>query len=130
MDHIRSDLLKRLNRRSEVQIDPLYARWYGTYMGVIMHPLPVKTLRFRNNKAVTFFEQSFKRDADKVILEAALMDLVRRAVISGGKAAELLGVDRWQLPELLEKHNVDTVEYSKTIVNVEARTLRRALKAA
>ena len=88
------------------------------------------TLRFRNTRALSFFEEHYRGNTDHVLFEAALMDFVRRGVISGGKAAELLGVSRWELPELLADHDVYTVAYAKEVLDTESATLRRALKEA
>ncbi len=41
--------------------------------------------------------------------EALVMDLLRQGKFSQGKAAELLGVNRWDLPELLAKHGVPAI---------------------
>lgn len=38
--------------------------------------------------------------------EAYVMELLRRHKISQGKAAELLGVSRWDLPEIMARHEV------------------------
>ena len=90
----------------------------------------MKSLGFRNDKALDFFEDRFKEDADVVLLEGALFDLVRRGVISGGKAAELLGVSRWNLPDMLARHDVDTIDYSKDELDREAEAFRNALGEA
>ena len=44
--------------------------------------------------------------------QAAVAELVRRHVISSGKAAELLGVSRWDLPEILNKFEVCVIDFN------------------
>jgi predicted HTH domain antitoxin len=41
--------------------------------------------------------------------EALVMDLLRQGKFSQGKAAELLGVSRWDLPKILAKHNIPAI---------------------
>jgi predicted HTH domain antitoxin len=41
--------------------------------------------------------------------EALVMDLLRQGKFSQGKAAQLLGVSRWDLPKILAKHNVPAI---------------------
>ena len=50
--------------------------------------------------------------AGELITQAAVAQLVRRRVISSGKAAELLGVSRWDLPEILGKFEVCVVDFN------------------
>lgn len=38
--------------------------------------------------------------------EALVLDLLREATISQGKAAELLGIDRWEMLELMGRHKI------------------------
>jgi predicted HTH domain antitoxin len=38
--------------------------------------------------------------------EAFVFDLVRRGTISKGKAAELLGISLWELPELIAQYQI------------------------
>jgi predicted HTH domain antitoxin len=40
--------------------------------------------------------------------EALVLDLLRRAKVSQDKAAELLGVSRWDLLELMVEHRVES----------------------
>lgn len=50
--------------------------------------------------------------AAELMNQAAVAQLVRRHVISSGKAAELLGVSRWDLPEILGKFEVCVVDFN------------------
>lgn len=50
--------------------------------------------------------------AGNLMTQAAVAELVRRHVISSGKAAELLGVSRWDLPEILGKFEVCIVDFN------------------
>lgn len=53
-------------------------------------------------------EEEAKRDA-KI---AVVLDLVRRSRISRAKAAELLGLALWDLPELLAQYRIPWFDYS------------------
>lgn len=43
--------------------------------------------------------------------QAVVAELVRRKVISSGKASELLGIDRWDMPDLLSQFEVSATEF-------------------
>lgn len=44
--------------------------------------------------------------ARKEAQEAFVLDLVRRGIISKGKAAELLGIRLWDLPDLIAQYKI------------------------
>lgn len=46
------------------------------------------------------------------LTQTAVMELVRRRRISTGKAAELLGMNRWDLPDVFQLHQVASAELS------------------
>lgn len=50
--------------------------------------------------------------AARAVKEALVLDLLNRGEISQGKAAELLGVDRWELFDLLRKHGLPVLDQS------------------
>jgi len=60
--------------------------------------------------------------------EAFVLDLLRREKISQGKAAELLGISRWDLPELLNKHNIPVFSTEPEELAQDVRALKQALK--
>ena len=47
-----------------------------------------------------------------LLTQSAVMELVRRRRISAGKAAELLGVSRWDLPDLFRAYQVPAATFS------------------
>lgn len=55
----------------------------------------------------------------------AVLDLVRRGTLSSGRAAELLGLDRWDMPDLLATYDVDTVEFTAEELEQDRANLRR-----
>jgi predicted HTH domain antitoxin len=59
--------------------------------------------------------------------EAFIFDLVRRGKVSKGKAAELLGICLWNLPELIAQYQMPWFSYSQTELERDLETLR-ALK--
>lgn len=44
------------------------------------------------------------------VREALVMDLLRRHVISQGRAAELLGVNRWDLYDVMGRYQVPAID--------------------
>ena len=49
--------------------------------------------------------------ARRLITEAAVAELVRQRRISSGRASELLGMSRWELPDWLTRFQVSPVDY-------------------
>ena len=47
-----------------------------------------------------------EESAQQKIVEAAVLELVREGKMSSGKAAEVLGVTRWDFLDLMSVHNV------------------------
>lgn len=54
-----------------------------------------------------------EEEAVKEVKEALVLDLVRRGKVSKGKAAELVGISLWDLPDLLAKYRIPWFDYSK-----------------
>jgi len=54
-----------------------------------------------------------EEEAVKEAKEALVLDLVRRGKVSKGKAAELVGISLWNLPDLLAKYRIPWFDYSK-----------------
>jgi predicted HTH domain antitoxin len=47
-----------------------------------------------------------EEEARKEAKEALILDLVRRGKVSKAKAAELIGISLWDLPEFLDKYRI------------------------
>jgi predicted HTH domain antitoxin len=54
-----------------------------------------------------------EEEAVKEAKEALVLDLVRRGKVSKAKAAELVGISLWELPDLLAKYRIPWFDYSK-----------------
>lgn len=59
------------------------------------------------------FAGGSEQSAHQLLLESAVMQLVRLRRISAGKAAELLGISRWDLPDLYTAHQVPAADFSE-----------------
>jgi len=66
--------------------------------------------------------------ATRAAREALVLDLLNRGEISQGKAAELLGVDRWELLDLMAKHGLPVLSRSPEELASDVEALREALK--
>ena len=66
-------------------------------------------------------EEEIEREAK----QALVMDLVRRGKISRGKAAELLGISLWDLPELLSSYKIPWFDYGKEQLAEDMAILRQ-----
>lgn len=58
------------------------------------------------NLEISQIPEAVKLEAEKKAKEAYVMTLLRYADISAGRAAKLLGIDRWQLSELMSKYDI------------------------
>ena len=57
--------------------------------------------------------------------EALVLDLVRRGKVSKGKAAELLGMSLWDLPELVAQYQLPWFSYPPEELAEDLDTLRK-----
>lgn len=55
---------------------------------------------------------------------ALVLDLVRRGTISKAKAAEMLGMNLWELPSLLSKYKIPWFEYDKEELENDLKLLQ------
>ena len=65
--------------------------------------------------------------AAELMKEAAVMELLRRAEISQGKAAHLLGIRRWDLPALMGRYHVPSGPRTAEEVDAEVAVIREYL---
>jgi predicted HTH domain antitoxin len=65
-----------------------------------------------------------KKEARSEAKQAMVFDLVRRGKISKGKAAELLGISLWDLPELLTQYDIPWFDYSPDDLKHDLDTLK------
>jgi len=65
--------------------------------------------------------------AKEHLRRAAVLDLVRRQVISQGRGAELLGMSLWDFHELLAEADVPMVDLAEADLAEGHRNLRTAL---
>jgi predicted HTH domain antitoxin len=66
-----------------------------------------------------------EEDVKKEAKEAFILDLVRRGKISKGKAAELMGISLWDLPEFLAQYHIPWFTYSNDELKKDLDTLKR-----
>ncbi|GFP19750.1 hypothetical protein HKBW3S03_01254 [Candidatus Hakubella thermalkaliphila] len=63
--------------------------------------------------------------AQKEAKEALILDLVGRGKISKGKAAQLLGVSLWDLPEVLAKYRIPWFDYTAEELKKDLEFLKK-----
>ena len=56
--------------------------------------------------------------------EVWVMDLLRRHVISQGKAAELLDISRWDLVDVMARHMIPAIDLTPDEVRREAQPIK------
>lgn len=65
------------------------------------------------------------KKASAKLQEMLVMELLRRRKLSHGKAAELLGIDRWQLMDLMAAYQVPVSTLTSSELAAELRHLRK-----
>ena len=60
--------------------------------------------------------------------QALVLDLVRRGRISRSKAAELLGINLWDMPKFLSTYEIPWFDYSEEQMRKDIVTLRELEK--
>lgn len=68
----------------------------------IQHP----QLEVKFTLSVRDIPEAHRLEAENQAKEAYVMTLLRHADISSGRAAELLGIDRWQLSDLMDAYDI------------------------
>lgn len=70
---------------------------------------------------------------DEIIREAKqalVLDLVRKGRISKAKAAELLDINLWDMPEFLSRYKIPWFDYSREQLEKDLETLHKLEKKA
>ena len=70
-----------------------------------------------------------EEEAKKEAKEALVLDLVRRGKVSKQKAAELIGINLWDLPDFLAKYQIPWFDYSKEDLEKDLDALNKLEKA-
>ena len=60
-----------------------------------------------------------KAEAERNAQEAFVLTLLRRGDISAGRTAEILGIDRWQLGDLMSLHGISPFDETLTREDLE-----------
>jgi predicted HTH domain antitoxin len=64
-------------------------------------------------------------EIEKEAKQVLVMDLIRRGKVSRSKAAELLGISLWDLPEFLSRYEIPWFDYGKERLAEDVAALRR-----
>ena len=64
-------------------------------------------------------------EAAKEAKQSLVLDLVRKGKISRAKAADLLGIDLWEMPAFLSEYKTPWFDYTKKQMEQDMATLRR-----
>ena len=60
--------------------------------------------------------------------EAFVMELLRQGKLSQGRAAELLSVNRWELPDLMTKHGLPSITVEPDEIKQDTQSLKQTLE--
>lgn len=75
-------------------------------------------------KVLELYRDTLKDRAEQTLAEVGVAELVRQGVISSGKGAKLLGLDRWEFDELLARCNVPSLDLTMDELKEEEERLR------
>jgi predicted HTH domain antitoxin len=70
--------------------------------------------------------EAHRVEAERKAQEAFVMALLRQGDISAGRAAELLGIDRWQLDDLMSAHGISPFDETMTREELEREVTETA----
>jgi predicted HTH domain antitoxin len=59
-------------------------------------------------------------------MEAAVLELLKKGKVSQGKAAELLGISRWDISDLMAKYEVPATDLTKEELKEGLKNLKKA----
>ncbi len=65
---------------------------------------PAITLQF--SIPVSAVPEEHRQEAERLAREAFVLSVLRQGDISAGRAAEVLGIDRWTLDKLMSDHGI------------------------
>lgn len=60
-----------------------------------------------------------KAQAERYAREAYVLSLLRQGDVSAGRAAEVLGINRWQLADLMSVHGISPFDQTMTRADLE-----------
>ncbi|MEK6300416.1 MAG: UPF0175 family protein [Acidobacteriota bacterium] len=60
-----------------------------------------------------------KAQAERYAQQAYVLSLLRQGDVSAGRAAELLGINRWQLADLMSAHDISPFDETMTREDLE-----------
>ncbi len=69
-----------------------------------------------------------EEEIGKEAKRSLVLDLFRKGKISRGKAAELLGMDHWDLPALFSEYRIPWFDYSREQMEQDMAALRNSEK--
>ena len=69
-------------------------------------------------------EEEIRKEAKQILI----LDLVRRGKISRAKAADLLGINLWELPEFLSGYKIPWFDYSREQMEEDMEALGPGIK--
>ena len=69
-------------------------------------------------------------DASARARQALVLDLLREARISQGKAAEILGISRWAILELMTQHHIESGPANEAELQQDLEVVRRVTETS
>ena len=76
-------------------------------------------IEFRFTLPLGDLPATHRSNAERKAQEAFVLSLLKQGDISAGRAAELLGVNRWQLSELMSAHGISPFDEQMTREELE-----------
>lgn len=91
--------------------------------------MSIAMLEVRFRVGISEVPEPHRMEAERRAEEAFVLSLLRQGDISAGRAAGLLGIDRWQLDDLMAAHAISPFDDSLTAEEIaqEAEATRKLL---
>jgi predicted HTH domain antitoxin len=70
--------------------------------------------------------EEYRAEAERKAQEAFVLALLRRGHISAGRTAEVLGINRWELGDLMSSHGISPLDETMTREQLEQEVANAA----
>jgi predicted HTH domain antitoxin len=92
-------------------------RWYNDAIEVVH--MSEQVIEIRLTMPIGEVSDEHKAQAERYARQAYVLSLLRQGDVSAGRAAELLGINRWQLADLMSAHGISPFDETITREDLE-----------
>lgn len=89
--------------------------------------MPEQVIEIRFTMPVGEVPGEHKAQAERYARQAYVLSLLRQGDVSAGRAAEVLGINRWQLADLMSAHGISPFDETMTREELEGEVADTSL---